>query len=191
MHYPSFKDGYIAFVLQFEDGEEEVIEVFNKMIKMTGLIYSKNKWAIYEERMMEISKNLKSVGIKIGETTMKEVDLRIGMITLVPTLHITPDIINLSLDSNYPIYVESLSSYLDTEQIYNVHLAWTLSPSNLYEIIKYYRVYRDGAFIGTTRRDKYFVRNVDKTKTEFKIEALNFRGEIISELVIKPHENNQ
>lgn len=93
LDYPKFKDGSIALV--FTGDEDEEIEIFNIEIKRAGLIYTKNHWAIYDQRMFEVSKSFRTMSLKIANTSMENIDLRIGMISFTPTLMLDPDIFKI------------------------------------------------------------------------------------------------
>ena len=69
-NYPDFKDGVLALVLTSEDDNEEVVEIFNMDIKRMSLIYTINTWAVYEERMMSLPQNLKSLSVRLSHTNL-------------------------------------------------------------------------------------------------------------------------
>ncbi|CDW80610.1 cytosolic endo-beta-n-acetylglucosaminidase [Stylonychia lemnae] len=188
--YPKFKTGCIAMVLQYENSEdEEEIEIFNLEIKSAQLIYTQNSWAIYEERMKTFNKTLKSIGIKIAQTNMTQIDFRLGMVAVVPSVLIEPDKIQLSIKEGYPVIHRNLVSVKKNKKYQDIHIGWDISPSNIQVFIKHYRVFRNEKFIGTTKLDVYFDPQValDKdNQLEYKIQAISKRNEIISEIKIQP-----
>eukprot|EP00347_Sterkiella_histriomuscorum_P019439 403341624 len=198
LHYPDFKDGYIALVFTYEDNKtqqvwenQDEIEIFNKQIKQQGLIYTQNSWAIYEERMMQLLYNnnftLKSIGLRVAKTNLKHLDLRIGMIAIVPSLQIPPDQIKMTLKSGLPQTYQHPVSIATNQTFLNVHLGWDMNPIGIERNIKNYRIYRNDEFIGTTKIDRYFDQRVQKCASQqitYKIQAISKRNEIIAELII-------
>ncbi len=97
-------------------------------IKRMSLIYTINTWAVYEERMMQFPKNLKSISIRMSDTSLGKIDIRFGMLCILPSMWVQPDFVKIELDKGYPIYEKLSRAISARKDLKRVHLAWTIKP---------------------------------------------------------------
>ncbi len=166
-------------MLAHGDKTEDEIEIFTKEIKNNQLIYVENGWAIYSERMMSISNTLKSISLRILKTNLSNVDIKIGLISIVPSVHLLPDQVKFELKK--PLLQETLKSLFSSSDLHDVHLEWNLEPIAIEDYIKHYRVFKNDKFIGTTRNKRYFDKKIDLNEVQsYRVEVISKRDEVIA-----------
>ena len=116
-----------------------------------------------------------------------ELDFRLGMICLTPSMMMTPDEIVLTWTPGYPRVTRDYAlSLLHARGLIDTHLSWHLNLSN-HPFISFYRIYRNAALIGVVRGGirEYYDKGVDKEKAvpgvlRYRIEGINLRNEVVA-----------
>ena len=162
--WAAFKEGEIVLkVGSGDDGEVEEYCLFNKEIKGAGLIYNQEGWAIYDSRMTHMGVQCCSISLCITHKTPIEVDLRLGMISITPSMMMPPEGIKLAWTPSYPKCTECTAlSLLKSKDLINVELSWELNVPD-HPFIKTYRVFRNDKLIGVVKGIReYYDKTIDK-----------------------------
>ena len=164
--YSAFRDGEL--VLRVAANGEEAFEeycLFNREIKGAGLIHNQEGWAVYEARMSQmVVGEACTLSLLISHKTPIDIDLRLGMISITPSMMMSPDEIKLTWTPNYPKITECTSlSLLKSKDLINVKLSWELNIPD-HPFIKTYRIFRNDKLIGVAKGTReYYDKSIDKT----------------------------
>jgi hypothetical protein len=116
-----------------------------------------------------------------------ELDFRLGMIYLTPSMMMTPDEIVLTWTPGYPKVTACYAlSLLHARALFDAHLSWHLNLSD-HPFISFYRIYRNTALIGVVKGGirEYYDKGVNKEKAppgvlRYRVEAFNLRNEVVA-----------
>lgn len=140
--------------------------------------------------MIELSQsNTSSLSIKLsnGSQANLEFDLRIGMISIVPSMTLSSDDASMTLKSKK--VTTTVSKYIMRNEDDNsnkrgdVWIQWE-STKALESQIKYFRVYRSGKYLGVTRVTCYLDKDasLEELTTTYSIQAISLRNDILCSL---------
>lgn len=84
------------------------------------------------------------------ETSLRDIDIRLGMISIVPSITVPPETMDAHLISHiHPSSIIhspflTIESNLDKTRV--VHLSWKMIPPGIEEFVKHFRIYRSQNF---------------------------------------------
>ena len=128
------------------------------------------------------------MSLRLSHKQPLELDFRLGMICLTPSMMMTPDEIVLTWTPGYPKVTAcyALSMLHSKRVLLDTHLSWHLNLSD-HPFISFYRIYRNAALIGVVRGGirEYYDKGVGKEKAvpgvlRYRVEAVNLRNEVIA-----------
>ena len=154
------------------------------------MIYTEQGWAIYDARMTELTSMVTGMSLRFSHKQPLELDFRLGMICLTPSMMMSPDEIVMAWT---PLHLKVTESYalsmLHSRALLDIHLSWQLNLSD-HPFITYYRIFRNAALISVTKGGirEYYDKGVDKEKAagetkgliRYRVEAVNLRNEVVA-----------
>ena len=83
-----------------------------------------------------------------------------------------------------PKRVYDINQYLNGKKSCDVHIEWSISPREISEFLKYYRIYRNDKFIGVTKQVIFLDKEVNvkdaMAPIHYRIDAVSLKNEIIA-----------
>ncbi len=140
--------------------------------------------------MTELESKVTGMSLKFSHKHPLDLDFRLGMICLTPSMMMSPDEIVMTWTPHYPKVANNYAlSMLHSRAILDIYLSWHLNLPD-HPFISFYRIYRNAALIGVLKGGlrEYFDKGIDKKKAtgetigliRYRVEAVNLRNEVVA-----------
>ena len=140
--------------------------------------------------MTELTSKINGMSLRFSHKQPLELDFRLGMICLTPSMMMSPDEIVMTWTPHYPKVTANYAlSLLHSRALLDIYLSWHLNLSD-HPFITYYRIFRNTALIGVIKGGirEYYDKGVDKEKAagetkgliRYRVEAVNLRNEVVA-----------
>ena len=142
--------------------------------------------------MTELGSKVSGMSLMFSHKQPLDLDFRLGMISLTPSMMMSPDEIVMTWTPDNPkVAVSYALSMLRSRALLDIHLSWQLNLADDYPLISCYRIFKNASLICVIKGGirEYFDKGVDKDRAaaedtngliRYRVESVSMKNDVIA-----------